>query len=129
MDNFSLFRDVTGYLALVGGAYLILKSKVKTDNLKDLKDRVEILEKEREEARKQHLENQKAIANLEGQLSTYKEIPLKQIAASLSELYDSNRKILSTLEHSAVISQQAQDDGGLLVKTKKSNPLSVEVKE
>lgn len=129
MDNFANFRDISGYLALVGGAYLILKSKVKTDNLKDLKDRVEILEKEREEARKQHLENQKAIANLEGQLSTYKEIPLKQIAASLSELSLSNNKILSTLEHSAIIAQQATDDGGLLVKTKKSNPLSVEVKE
>lgn len=127
MDKFTIFRDITGYLALVGGAYLILKSKVKTDNLKDLKERVEILEKEREEARQQHLDNQKAIANLEGQLSTYKEIPLKQIAASLSELSDSNRKILSTLEHSAVIAQQATDNGGLLVKTKKTNPLSVEV--
>jgi len=79
--------------------FYVVKSKVKDQNLKDLKDRVDILEKERDEARTQHLENQKAIANLEGQLKTYKEIPLKQIATSLSELYTSNSRILAVLQN------------------------------
>ena len=47
-EYFTVARDVAGYLALVVGAVLVLRSRVKTENLKDLKERVEILEKERE---------------------------------------------------------------------------------
>lgn len=106
MQHFNLYLNILGIISLVGGAYLVLMSKVKTDNLKDLKERVEILEKEREESRQQHIENQKAIANLEGQLATYKEIPLKSIAKSLDELSKSNGKILSRLEKSAVLASK-----------------------
>lgn len=127
--NFSIFRDIISFSVLVAGSAMILLSKVKTDNLNDLKERVEILEKEREEARRQHIDNQKAIANLEGQLATYKEIPLKSIAESLDELSKSNGKILDRLEKSAVIAQRNKNDGGLLVKTQKSSPLDVKVKE
>lgn len=127
--NFSIFRDIISFSVLVAGSAMILLSKVKTDNLNDLKERVEILEKEREEARRQHIDNQKAIANLEGQLATYKEIPLKSIAESLDELSKNNGKILDRLEKSAVLAQRNKNDGGLLVKTQKSSPLDVKVKE
>lgn len=103
MQHFNLYLNILGIISLVGGAYLVLMSKIKTDNLNDLKERVAILEKEREFARQQHIENQKAISNLEGQLSTYKEIPLKSIAKSLDELSKSNGKILSRLEKSGVL--------------------------
>ena len=105
-STISLAITVSGYISLVVGAVLVLMSKVKTDNLNDLKERVEILEKEREDAREQHIENQRAISNLEGQLNTYKEIPLKSIASSLEALpkiVDSNSQILETLKGSAVI--------------------------
>lgn len=113
--------EIIGYAGYVIGAVVILASKTKTDNIKDLMDRVQILEKERENAREQHIDNQKAIANLEGQLSTYKEIPLKSIAQSLEALpkiMDSNQKILNTLNSSAHIAIAEAQDGGLLVKTK-----------
>lgn len=100
------FLSIIGYLVGVAGAITVVFSKVKTDNLNDLKERVEILEKEREFARQQHIENQKALSNLEGQLSTYKEIPLKSIAKSLDELSKSNGKILSRLEKSAVLASK-----------------------
>lgn len=102
----SNFLSIIGYLVGVAGAITVVFSKVKTDNLNDLKERVEILEKEREEARKQHIENQKAISNLEGQLATYKEIPLKSIAKSLDELSKSNNLILNRLEKSAVLASK-----------------------
>lgn len=124
--------EIIGYAGYVVGAVIILASKTKSDNMNDLKDRVVILENERKEAREQHIDNQKAIANLEGQLSTYKEIPLKSIATSLESLpkiVEGNQHILDTLQHSALIAQDASQDGGLLVKTKKSNPLDVKVKE
>lgn len=106
MQHFNLYLNILGIISLVGGAYLVLMSKIKTDNLNDLKERVEILESEREFARQQHIENQKAISNLEGQLATYKEIPLKSIAKSLDELSKSNGKILSRLEKSAVLASK-----------------------
>ena len=105
MNNIN-FISALGYLVGVAGAITVLFSRVKTENLSDLKERVEILEKEREFARQQHIENQKAISNLEGQLSTYKEIPLKSIAKSLDELSKSNGKILSRLEKSAVLASK-----------------------
>lgn len=123
------FLSIIGYLVGVAGAITIIFSRVKTENLADLKERVDILEKEREVARQQHIENQKSIANLEGQLATYKEIPLKSIAKSLDELSKSNGKILDRLEKSAVLAQKDSKDGGVLVKTKKTNPLDVKVKE
>lgn len=98
--------EIIGYVGYVIGALVILTSKTKSDNLADLKQRVEILEKEREYANEQHLANQKAISHLEGQLSTYKEIPLKSIAQSLEalpRLVDGNDKILNRLEMSEVI--------------------------
>lgn len=111
------FLSALGYLVGVAGAITIIFSRVKTENLADLKDRVELLEREREEARKQHIENQKAIANLEGQLASYKEIPLKSIAESLKDITQtvketnsSNKKILEVLEESALIAKKDRSE-------------------
>lgn len=111
---------VIGYIVGVGGAITILYSKVKNDNLKDLQERVKILENERKFAKERHLQNQKAISKLEGQLATYKEIPLRHINESLGKIADSNSEILKTLTGSAEIADKANKDGGLLVKTKPS---------
>lgn len=133
-QHLSTAITISGYISLVFGAVFVLMSKVKTDNLNDLKQRVDILEKElqftrverdkeKETYRKylneeiktrqeMHLQNQKSISNLEGQLATYKEIPLKSIASSLqalSNLLDSNNQILETLKGSAIIAATDRD--------------------
>ena len=108
-STISLAITISGYISLVVGAILVLMSKVKTDNLNDLKERVDILEKELRYAKDEHMENQKAISNLQGQLQTYKEIPLKSIASSLDKLSDSNNRILETLKGSAVIAATDRD--------------------
>lgn len=113
--NLNTYLNILSLAAMAVVAFYVVRSKVKDENLKDLKERVEILEREREEARTQHLENQKAIANLEGQLQTYKEIPLKSIASSLQvlpNLVESNNQILATLKGSAIIA--ATDRNALL---------------
>ena len=107
--NLNTYLNILSLTAMAVVAFYVVRSKVKDENLNDLKERVAILEKEREEARSQHIENQKAIANLEGQLKTYKEIPLKAIAASLSELSQSNGQILSVLQGSALIAANDRD--------------------
>jgi chromosome segregation ATPase len=102
----SNFISILGYIVGVVGAVTVIFSKVKNENIKDLRERVEILEKEREDARTKHIENEKAISNLEGKLESYKEIPLKSIASSLEALpkiVDSNAQILETLKGSATV--------------------------
>jgi uncharacterized membrane-anchored protein YhcB (DUF1043 family) len=136
--------EAIGYIGYIAGAVAVFinrsskeAQKTKDNNLKDLKDRVEILENERKESREQHLENQKAIANLEGQLSTYKEIPLKSIAKSLESLpvlAESNDKILKTLEHTAKVTTEiSKTQAKAVLEVKEdlanSNPLPVEVIE
>jgi len=112
--------EIIGYVGYVVGAGFILASRTKNENLKDLQSRVEILENElkyskaenqktKDFASEQHIVNQKAISNLEGQLSTYKEIPLKSIADSLQALpaiLTSNNKILDILNESAHIAKE-----------------------
>ena len=128
MEQLPTIASVTGYIIGVAGAITIVFSRTKTENLKDLKERVDMLEKDREESRAQHLENQKAIANLEGQLSTYKEIPLKSIATSLEQIAKSNGSILERLDKSAIALSTEKHDGGLLVKTD-DTPLDVKEKK
>jgi len=108
-SNINLYLNVITLVALGVVGYYGMRSKVKNDNLKDLKDRVLILETERDEARLQHLENQKAIANLEGQLKTYKDIPLRRIDVSLAALADSNSRIVQILEASSIIAATDRD--------------------
>ena len=101
--NINIILNALTVVVLVVASVFATRSKIKRDNYNDLKERVDILEREREESRMQHQESVKAIANLEGQLKTYKEIPLKQIADTLTELSTSNSQILMTLKNSALI--------------------------
>lgn len=101
--NINIALNAITIAVLFAAGVFATRSKVKRDNYNDLKERVYILESERDEARQQHLDNQKAIANLQGQLKTYKEIPLQRIDKSLSLLAESNSMILKTLQNSALI--------------------------
>ena len=125
MNNLNAYLNILSLLSIAVVGYLAAKSKVKGDNYNDLKERVAILEKDREEAREQHLVSQKSIAHLEGQLKTYKDIPLRRIDESLALLASSNASILKTLQTSAQISKREALSGGMLVKNKGSDPLEV----
>ncbi len=99
------FISILGYLVGVAGAITIIFSKVKNENLKDLRARVEILEKERadykelltterEQSKKQHIQNRESIARLEKEVEIYKDLQLSSIA-------ETNRQILTTLQMSS----------------------------
>ena len=105
--------SIIGYIVGVVGAITVIFSntrkdneKIKNANIKDLRERVEILEKERveykqmlvderEQSREQHVQNQKAIAKLEEKVSIYKDLQLSSIA-------ETNKQILETLKSSAI---------------------------
>ena len=129
MNDFPTVISIGGYLVGVAGATVMLFSRVKTENLKDLQERVRILESERSEAREQHVANREAIGALQGKLDAYKEVPLKFIPEALEQLIKSNNLILETLQKSAATLSTEKHGGGLLVKTKGKKPLDVKVKE
>jgi len=122
MDN-TVLRYLAEAVLVIGGAVAILASRLKNENLKDLKERVEILEKERNESRGEHITNKEAIANLQGKLDAYKEIPLKFIPEALEQLIKSNNLILQTLQQSAGIVKDEAEQGGLLVHTQEPVPV------
>lgn len=51
-----------------------------------LNGRLDVLAEENKELHKQHVESQKAIAELQGQIKVYKELPLQDISNSLKAL-------------------------------------------
>lgn len=139
MSNLVVPTEIAAYtvgvIGTVAGALSIVFGRVRNQNYNDLKDRVAILEADRLQAAKLHSDNIKAIAHLEGQLQTYKDIPLQQISKSLltlsgngvllTKLNSSNDKILATLQSSALIAKLAANDGGVLIHTEDTNPLAV----
>ena len=95
---------------LIVSSILALKSKLPKqtiDNQKDLietyEKRLKALEDQAELDKKQHIENVKAIAELQGQIKVYKELPLQQIADSMKQLTDTNSKILRLLDAQQVV--------------------------
>lgn len=97
------------------GWFRILKT---TNNLlveqnEELKKQNEALKEENKDWLKKHVENEKAIAKLEGQVNQLTKIPLDEISESLNNLTittkstsESNKKIFKILEKSAIIAAE-----------------------
>jgi uncharacterized membrane-anchored protein YhcB (DUF1043 family) len=120
MDPFSII----GYIFGAGVGILALFSRIPKqtiDNQKDLiasyEKRFADMDRQRVEDLKQHnqerVENAKAIADLQGQIKVYKELPLQEMAKAMEEISrvnkgiaDSNTEILKTLKNSALIAAE-----------------------
>lgn len=93
----SIFLIISSALAIVSRL-----PKQTIENQKALietyEKRLKALEDQKEEDRKQHIENVKAIAELQGQINVYKELPLQQMADSMREIAQTNKKILTLIK-------------------------------
>lgn len=76
--------------------------KILKETNKLLKEQNEELRNDNKEWQQKHIQNEKAIANLQGQLDTIKDIPLQNIALSLESINDTNKKILGKLNERIV---------------------------
>ena len=90
---------------LIVSSVLAIRSQLPKQTIQNQKELIETYEKrlkaledEEKANKKQHLENVKAIADLQGQIKVYKEIPLQQIADSMKELANTNKQILARLQ-------------------------------
>lgn len=111
MDIFALIAVI---VVIIGGVISLRQKQPKEiiSNQKVLietyEKRLKALEDQSVADHKQHIENAKAIADLQGQIKVYKEIPLRQLADSMQKISDvnegiaaSNQEILKTLKSSA----------------------------
>lgn len=96
-----LIRTLEALLVLGGiGAivYSVFKNSTVRTTIQSQKELIDTLTVQVSELRTLHIENEKAIAKLTGQLEVYKEIPLKTIAKSLEKLAVAQDKILKQLK-------------------------------
>lgn len=108
--DFNTIFNSAGYLGFIVGSLLYARSKVPNQTITNYKlltesqeKRIAALEEQKKLDQETQVENIKAIADLQGQLKTYKDLPLKEIAEALGKISNSNELILSTLNKSAVI--------------------------
>lgn len=100
MTSSELIRLAEGILVLtgIGGViYAVFKSQTTRQTITSQKELIDTLKTQVDELRTLHIDNEKAIAKLSGQLEVYKEIPLKDIADSLKGLNETQTKILKKL--------------------------------
>lgn len=109
--------SIIGYIVGVGGGILALFSRIPKQTISNQKDLIETYEKrlkaledQSAEDRRNHLEQVRAIADLQGQIKVYKELPLQEMATAMQRISQvnetiakSNEQILKTLNASAII--------------------------
>lgn len=98
---------------MVVSSVFYLRSQLPKQTIQNQKELIETYEKrlkaledQSEQDKKQHIENVKAIADLQGQLKVYKEIPLQEIANSMKELSATNKQILTYIHTPAKVTEQ-----------------------
>lgn len=102
---------IIGYISLAVGSILALFSRIPKQTITNYEQlsvaqekRIAALEEQSKVDHKNHLENIKAIADLQGQIKVYKELPLQEIAKAI----ESNRQILLSLQSSAIIASEGR---------------------
>lgn len=97
--------DILALIALIGAAYLVVKSsavKQTVSNQKELIDtlekRITALEEQHKEDLEKHLENARAIGALQAKLDEARDIPLKKIAKAIEKTEIENTQKFEVLQ-------------------------------
>jgi hypothetical protein len=136
-----IIQDVLLAITIIGGSILYARNRIPQQNVQNLtaltdtyEKRIAALESELKDNHNLQLQNVAAIADLQGQVKVYKELPLQELADGIKEVVRiskdnalSNQQILETLQQSASTLSNEKHDGGLLVKTRDGSPLEVKV--
>ncbi len=100
-----LVSIIVSAVFLVISSIFYLRSQLPKQTIQNQKELIETYEKrlkaledQAEQDKKQHIENVKAIAELQGQIKVYKELPLQSLADSMKEIANTQRIILTVLQ-------------------------------
>lgn len=94
-----LVRLVEGLIVIAGIAaviYAVFKNSTVRATITSQKELIDTLTAQVSELRTLHIQNEKSIAELQGQVSVYKELPLSEIAKSISDMSKSHEAMLKT---------------------------------
>lgn len=100
---------------LIVSSVLAIRSQIPKQTIQNQKELIETYEKrlkaledEEKANKKQHIENVKAIAELQGQINVYKELPLQSLADSMKEISATQHLILSALQAPQKVEETVQ---------------------
>lgn len=133
--DLNLAINIAGFIAFISGGFLYAKSKVPIQTIQNYKllsesqdKRIKALEDQSTVDHQNHLESIKAIADLQGQIKVYKELPLQEMAQAMQRISvvnegiaASNKQILRRLESSAVTLAKNTEDVAHAVKDVKTD--------
>lgn len=85
-------------IAGIGGViFSLFKSGTTKATIQTQKELIDTLTAQVNQLRALHIDNEKAIAELRGQVSVYKELPLTQLSTSMTEMMKTQKEILKIL--------------------------------
>lgn len=93
MDESRILITVGEAIAVIAIAIVYVRSRIPKQTIEEqgkliaaLQLRIETMAEENKSLYQKHIDNEKAISDLQGQIKVYKELPLKDIALSLKAL-------------------------------------------
>ena len=120
--DFGTAAAIGGYVAAAVGAVLYALSrqpKVTIENYKELAEsqekRITALEAQAAIDYQNHIDNIKAIADLQGQIKVYKELPLQEMAAAMQDISTVNQGIA---RNNQLILDKLNSQTGVVVRQK-----------
>lgn len=84
---------IGGTLAII---YAVFKNTTVKATIQSQKELIDTLSEQVSQLRQLHIDNEKDIAELRGQVSVYKELPLKELAESMESIAKGNALISET---------------------------------
>ena len=101
--NINILLNSLSLIALIGGGWVLIRSRVSKENQTQQKELIRTLtdinatyKQEITDLKDLHIENTKAIANLQGQIKTLKEVPLNRIMSGIEMIESTNKSIAET---------------------------------
>jgi len=101
MTASELLKIIEGVLVIAGIAaifFAVFKNATVKATIASQKDLIDTLTAQVKELRQLHIENEKAISKLTGQVEVYKELPLTELAHSMQTMAQAQEQILKILK-------------------------------
>jgi hypothetical protein len=101
MTTQEIVRIIEATLVVAGVAavfYAVFKSTTTKEIIRQQNEIISIQKERLDLLEAQHIENAKAIGELQGEINAYKKIPLEKIAKSIHQIATTNAKILTIIK-------------------------------
>lgn len=112
-SSYQLIQDLVIGITFIGGLFLYTRNRIPQRNVQQLtaltdtyEKRIASLETDVKGYHDTIIENARAIADLQGQIKVYKELPLRELADGIKKVGVSNEKILAVLQTTSNLSSE-----------------------